>query len=464
MTYIDHVHRIWTSGAFPVLAEDPAPILPLELELQAMWFAGAFGRDFLTDDGRPVRIVQFGEWNRMAGPDFLHCVAQVGGQTLHGPLELDRDAQDWEIHGHSANPAFRETILHVVFHSGGAQTFTRTDEHRHVPRMTLPETLVAEALNRPRREVAVAHPGRCLRPLASLAPAALQRLFDGSAKHRAELKARRFLRTADAHGRDVALYQAVAETLGYRGNSLAMRLLAQRMPLQELRTHPPEALLFGTAGFLSPTIHEQAPPATRDYLRSLWDIWWKHRGAHDGGPDRKIPWQLHGQRPANHPQRRIGALAALVHAWPKFRAVAMVRPFSPQAVIEFLEHLEHPFWSKHHTLTSRTSNSSIALFGKNRANELLANHLIPLALLEDDSFAFEQYTKLRAHEPNDAVKRCALRLFGSLDAAKPWLRKLAWHQAMLQIYHDFCLEDLTDCAQCPFPEQLAQWAWRKDED
>ena len=28
---------------------------------------------------------------------------------------------------------------------------------------------------------------------------------------------------------------------------------------------------------------------------------------------------------------------------------------------------------------------------------------------------------------------------------------------MLQLYHDFCLEDFTGCENCPFPEQLAQW-------
>lgn len=463
MTYEEQVKLIWAHEGPANLAEDPAPMLPLELELQAMWFAGAFGRDFLTDDGRAVRIVQFGEWNRSAGPDFLRCAVEIDGTIQQGPLELDRDPIDWEIHGHSTNPAFVDVILHVVFHSGGAQSYSRTLEHRLVPRVIISQRQLIEALNRPRREVAVAHPGRCLRPLAALAPAALQRLLDTSAKHRAELKAKRFLLTQDAHGRDAALYHAVAETLGYRGNALAMRLLAQRLPLREMRHHIPEAILLGSAGFLSPDIHERAPAATREYLRDLWDTWWMHRGSHDVGPERAIPWKFHGQRPANHPHRRVGALAALIAEWPKFRRVALARPFSPRAVSDFLITLEHPFWSHHHTLTSHTSTRPIALFGENRCNELLANHLIPLALEENDSFTFEHYRALRASAPNDSVKRCALRLFGSLDAAKPWLRQLAWQQAMLQIYHDFCLEDASDCAQCPFPEQLAQWSWRKDE-
>jgi hypothetical protein len=28
---------------------------------------------------------------------------------------------------------------------------------------------------------------------------------------------------------------------------------------------------------------------------------------------------------------------------------------------------------------------------------------------------------------------------------------------LLQIYEDFCMQDNSDCAQCPFPEQMANW-------
>jgi hypothetical protein len=28
---------------------------------------------------------------------------------------------------------------------------------------------------------------------------------------------------------------------------------------------------------------------------------------------------------------------------------------------------------------------------------------------------------------------------------------------LLQIYEDFCLQDNSDCAHCPFPEQMQRW-------
>jgi hypothetical protein len=214
--------------------------------------------------------------------------------------------------------------------------------------------------------------------------------------------------------------------------------------------------LFGAAGFLSPDLHEAAPPETRDYLRTLWEIWWKQRATFEPEDHRAIPWKLHGQRPANHPHRRIGALLALANAWPRFRQLALARPFAPKPLIDFLHALDHPFWSRHHTLTSATTPTRLSLFGRHQAIELIANHLAPLALRED-GWTFRGYRKLRHSAANDQVKRCALRLFGTEKAAHPWTRRVCHHQALLQIYRDFCLEDVSDCAGCPFPEQLSQW-------
>lgn len=432
--------------------------LPPELELQALWFAGAFGRNFRTTTGKSVSIVQFGEWNRGAGPDFIQTAVEIDGELRTGPLELDPCAGDWEAHGHAENPAFREVVLHVVFQPDARRIFTRALDHQEIPQVVISEMQLSDALNRPQREVAIAHPGRCVNPLRNLPAGAIGRLLEEAALHRAGAKAARWLRMADAHGRDAALFQSTAETLGYRGNALAMRLLAQRAPLSLLKAEgeAAESILFGTAGFLSADQHELAPSDTKDYLRSLWDNWWKNRARFETADDRRIPWKTHGQRPANHPHRRTGALAVLADVWPQYRKLALARPFAAKPLIDFLQSLEHEFWSHRHTLESSPSSQRIALFGRSQALELVANHLAPLAMHED-GMSWKAYHQLRNSAPNDKVKRCSLRLFGSIQAAQPWLRRVAHHQALLQIYHDFCLEDFSDCKDCPFPEQLAQW-------
>jgi hypothetical protein len=456
MTYAYLLESVW----HPPLAfsETSSVTLPSELELQALWFAGAFGRNFRTTSGKTVRIVQFGEWNRSAGPDFIHTAVEIDGEPHTGPLELDPDSSAWEAHGHATNPAFRDVVLHVVFQADARQGFIRNCDHREVPQVVITAMQLSDALNRPQREIAIAHPGRCVYPLKYLSTGAVESLLNEAALHRANLKGARWLKTADAHGRDAALFQATAETLGYRGNSLAMRLLAQRAPLALLRDEgdAAEAVLFGTAGFLTPDLHEQAPADTRDYLRGLWDAWWKSRARFEVTANRAIPWKTHGHRPANHPHRRVGALVALVKSWPHYRRLALARPFTVKPLVDFLQALEHDFWAKHHTLTSSASPRRVAVFGRTHALELVANHLAPLAMIEG-GMTFRSYHKLRNSAPNDKVKRCSLRLFGSLKTAQPWFRRVCHHQALLQVYHDFCLEDFSDCHDCPFPEQLLQW-------
>src|SRR4029077_11025911 len=90
------------------------PRTPDELELQARWFAGDFGKRFRSVDGREIEVVQFGTWNREAGPDFHGAAIRIdGGDAQTGSIEFDVADRSWEAHGHATNPAFEDTVLHV---------------------------------------------------------------------------------------------------------------------------------------------------------------------------------------------------------------------------------------------------------------------------------------------------------------------------------------------------------------
>jgi hypothetical protein len=438
-----------------IAAESPPDSLPDEITLQALWFSGALGRTFLTTSGEEVEIIQFGEWNRGAGPDFLHTSVAIAGRQFTGPLELDLRSSDWENHGHAENIHFNAVVLHVFFiDSPAGRTFTRTAENRDVPQLVVPRQRLEEALDMPRHPVAIARPGRCNLPLQGIGENIILALLAQAARHRAARRARRFRRIAEAHGPDAALYHALAETLGYRPNKLAMTLLAQRLPLQKLRSRTEliEPALFGVAGFLHPDLHVHAPQDAQSYLRELWERWWRLRGELE--TQRPIQWESSAVRPTNHPHRRLGALACIVADWPKFRRLALARPFSPQALEAYLTGTRHPFWSRHFSLSSKAVPKDIALFGRDRARDFLASHLIPLALEEDPAFDWDRYAQLPAPPQSDPVKRASIRLFGQHPSRRLFVRKLYQHQALLQIYQDFCLADSTGCAACPFPEQL----------
>ncbi|PYK06858.1 MAG: hypothetical protein DME66_03275 [Verrucomicrobia bacterium] len=97
----------------------PPQRIPSELELQARWFAGDFGKHFVTTTGDKIDIIQFGTWNREAGPDFRDAVIRINGsEPIRGCIELDLIDRSWETHGHATNPAFEETVLHVFVGKG----------------------------------------------------------------------------------------------------------------------------------------------------------------------------------------------------------------------------------------------------------------------------------------------------------------------------------------------------------
>ncbi|HCP91941.1 MAG TPA: hypothetical protein DIT76_07855, partial [Spartobacteria bacterium] len=74
--------------------------IPSELELQARWFAGDFGRHFVTPAGDKIDIVQFGIWNREAGPDFSDAAIRLNGsEPIRGSIEFDLTDRNWEAHG-----------------------------------------------------------------------------------------------------------------------------------------------------------------------------------------------------------------------------------------------------------------------------------------------------------------------------------------------------------------------------
>ena len=174
--------------------------------------------------------MQFGTWNREAGPDFSDAAVRInaGGEILRGSIEFDLTDQNWETHGHATNPAFDETVLHVFVESGGRDFFTRTTTHRQVPQVRVdPATLPAAfSLNLP-----LARPGRCHAPLRGLPEEKIASILEAAAEFRLQRKAQRLQRLSELHGADEALYQELAAALGYKQNKLPFTLLAQRLPL-----------------------------------------------------------------------------------------------------------------------------------------------------------------------------------------------------------------------------------------
>jgi Protein of unknown function (DUF2851) len=443
--------------AYARVRERPLLAIPrnfTELELQARWFAGDFGRSFTGTAGEEIEIVQFGIWNRESGPDFSNAAIRIDGQLAGGSIEFDLTDQNWEVHGHATNPAFEGTVLHVFVASGARAFFSRTTTNRNIPQLRLDPTVLPSAFS---NNLPLARPGRCHAPLRGLPEEKIDSILAAAAQFRLQQKTLRLQRLSELHGTDEALFQELAGTLGYKKNKVPFTLLAQRLPRRMLRAQPNEieAVLFGVAGFLAAPDLARFEPSTRQYLRVLWDQWWPRRAALERFILPRLAWRLSGTRPLNHPHRRLGALAGIVASWPKL--VRSLGQSDLASTRNYFLNLAHPYWNFHYTLTSKSASTEMALVGETRITEILANVVLPFRKLREKA-VWSDYARLPARLSNRRLETGAVRLFGNDPRRPNFLRTVAQQQGLLQIYEDFCLQDDSDCAHCPFPEQMLTWA------
>ncbi len=474
---LSHRYAALLTSPDGMLREAPAETLDSEkseLEFQAHWFAGDFGANFLTATaGERVEIVQFGVWNHEAGPDFSDAAVRFpdrpGAPVLRGSVELDTRAEDWESHGHGANPAFDDVILHLYLRHGARQPFTRTSQHRQVAQVQLDRRQLDHRPTPP-GTLPLAKAGRCHAPLRGLPREKIHTLLAAAAQYRMEAKHRRWQRLVAVRGYDQALFQSLAITLGYKENKLPFALLAQRLPLKVLRAEARGAmgLLLGLSGFLREPEFNPKPEAqeTRDYVRECWEHWWPQRSALERLALADDAWTLGGIRPANHPQRRLAAMRQLARRWPEVRAL-IDQPGGNLAkdVTRFLTGLRDPFWDHHYTLSSAPMAKPLALIGTTRATEMLANVFFPLAIAARPA-RWEEYRKLPTASTNRRVETAVARLF-AVDAETAgrgeWVKTAVHQQGILQIYEDFCLQDDSNCENCSFPERVGKFEFQAVE-
>jgi hypothetical protein len=460
------------SGAIPFLHEPGE--LPPERLLQAVWQHQRLARDRLTClDGQTVRILHPGFASREGGPDFRAAVLQFDHQAPRsGDIEVDVHAGGWTAHRHDRNPAFRNVILHVIWHG-------------ERPAEGVPATLVLrEQLDAPIGELALRlntelEPGlpelwrgRCCRALGGLSAAHRGELLRDAADIRFRAKAERIQSRARQAGWDQALWEGLFRALGYKHNGWPMQCLAEQRPrwlAAELES-PLElqARLLGIANLLPAELTRSRTSADR-YLRRVWDLWWRERESFE---DIRLPsglWRLGGQRPANHPQRRL----ALVSHWlaagdlpgriERWCAAAIPENRLARSLLEVLQAPADPFWSWHWTIGSARMKRPQPLLGPARVTDLAVNVVLPwlwIRAVEGDNRRVRQTIESRyrawpAAEDNSALRFARDRLMGG--APRSLFRFAVEQQGCLQIGRDFCDRSDSLCTACRFPEWARQY-------
>lgn len=444
-----------------------------ERHVQAVWFDQRWRPDgLMTVAGERVEVVYPGRWNLDAGPDFLDAVLVLGPgmRRVEGDVEVHVFPSGWRQHGHRHDPRYRRVVAHVTYADGVL-------EEGELPPGAVQIALRAALQARP--GFAFEHldvteypyAGRsdqppCRTELRGWPPEAKIQLLEAAGHARLRLKAERLGVAVAERGADQVWYESLLVAMGYQHNKRVYHALAQVAPLDRWRAAAGGdplrgyAVLAGLSGLLPSEMDPAWDVETRDFIRLVWDIWWRERSRFPAGLVR-TDWRLHGIRPLNHPLRRLMAVAVLMtDGTPvRQRLADWVQPVARRAVTALEQAFQGSsdgYWPWRETLGGVRGHTPVTLVGRDRLNALLLNVVLPLAAAtgHDPATIAACLDTARPETLNQVMKQTVHYLLG-VEYPSSLLASAAARQGLMQVFHDYCLHDRSQCARCPLPGWLA---------
>ena len=428
---------MWTLSHLPRPPSSTSSRLLSEAELSDVWAERAYAGRFLVDCcGRHLRVVFPGRRWGGPGPDFVGAVlAQADGQLIRGDVEVHVRASSWAAHGHVADAAYRQVVLHVVQAADGLALDWRGG---HIPTVQLeldPDPGRPPPAHRRIERVP------CVRQAV-----AVRQIVEAAGLERFRARVARFEGDLSAVAPDQALWRGAAEALGFRRNVQPFGLLAEAVPWVQAAAVVAErgpvglaGLLLGTAGLLGAATLPEAH-AWRAMQRSL--------GAR--ALLRTTSWDRRQVRAAAAPEQRCRGLAELAARWVGAAATG-VWGAGATGVCAAWAH-DGPAAQVIDAVSRQCSQRRPDLWrlchappwiGRGRAQVIAVNVLVPFAAAAGVTEAESLFTRLPGEPSNRVVRYMA----GQLAGPGIRFRGACQQQGLLQLFKVTCAARV--CERCP---------------
>ncbi len=388
------------------------------MALARYWNAGRLPDNCRTTDGRAVHVVYRGQWSYGYGPDFRGAILSLGHEpTIRGDVEIHLRATDWRQHGHCGNPMYDGVILHIVWQAD-------TTIPSASPVLELRRYVAAEEL------AALPDPGGLDESLCSVfqqsatAARAVQ-IIERAGDARFEARCAVLEGELASAPPEQVLYAALMECMGYAGNTLPFRLLAEAVPYE---------------GVASP---HAATVAQR--LRASSGL---VEGADQSALLHRDQWKLARVRPANHPLRRIEGVAEVI-----------ARAERHGGLLPYLASTAAMPGSSALLARLQANTGEETLIGRDRAVEIAVNAVLPfasaLARSEGRLEVEDAAQRLWRDMPRAGRSRVerAMRDHIAMPARSTALRTARHQQGLLHLYKRYCAQRL--CDLCPLSQLAA---------
>lgn len=406
--------------------------------LQFIWQHSLYNPGGLkTIEGEEVTVVHPGMYNTNAGPDFLEARVRIGNTLLAGHIELHINTGDWLKHNHQHDEAYKNIILHVVYHHDGAQV-------SDAPLLELAAHITPEVISKYDSLVQATQNIPCASRLGTIKDITKEAWLSRLLAERWEEKNGewRELLTQSAGDWRNLLYWRMAANFGFKVNSTPFLMLAISIPLNVLAKHKDllqvEALLFGQAGMLQRNFTEEYPnrlKAEYGYLQKKYKL-------------TPIPvklWKYMRLRPANFPTIRIAQFAALVHKSLHLFS-QIIETHTVKEVAPLLDVTASEYWDTHYTFDEKQEETTKKHLGLTSVHNIIINTIAPVQFL----YAAEQGTSAQQEKALTLLEAVPVEknsILGTWQDAGWKAQNAAQSQSLIQLYNKYCTSKrCLDCA------------------
>jgi hypothetical protein len=396
-----------------------------------------------------MEVVNPGEQNLHAGPDFFNARIRLDQLIWAGNVEIHRCASDWYKHGHHLDPAYNNVILHVV---GDYDTDVTNSLGRRIQTMVpeFPPHLIQRYQYLKTNESWLP----CGDYINSVSIRKLKlwfhSLYDARIVHKSQGMDQILRDTAG--NLDEALYRALAPGFGIPVNSLPFELLVKGVPYPALPNYRDnlqdlEAIFFGHSGLLFPA--RRLGP----YPESLWNRYMELKASFR---DKQVPmhlWRFLRIRPPSFPTLRISQFTSLIYQRSPL-AECLLESTSTCEMEQLFRSGASEYWTTHY-LFGKASPPLPKYPGEQFVTTLIINIIVPFLNALGD-FKGRNSTGLRAVDIMSNLKAESNRIIKKWGIFGIRADNAMESQALLQLYQYYCKQKR--CLDCPIGADLVKTA------
>ncbi|MFK7834029.1 MAG: DUF2851 family protein [Winogradskyella sp.] len=415
--------------------------------LHYIWKHKAFDSSKLkTTKDETVSIINLGQHNHNAGPDFFNAQLHIADQHWAGNVEIHIKSSDWYVHNHENDKAYDNVILHVVWEHD-TEIFRK--DNSEIPTLELKHYVNKNLVHNYQQLIQSKSWINCETNFPEVDNFLLNNWLERLYIERLEQKSKTIEELLETLNNDweAVLCKMLLKNFGLKVNGEPFLSLANSFDFSVLRKLQTdvlnvEALLFGQSSLLDTDTVEDA--YYKDLQNRYGFLKQKFKLENQG----VLPLQFFRLRPPNFPTIRLSQFANLYTLEPNLFSKIMQLNTRNDFYKLFNKGVTS-FWMSHYTFAKPSKTSKKALT-KAFIDLLIINTIIPLKF---------SYAKAQGKSAEDvifklikAIKIENNSIISKFLELKPMEKHALSSQGLLQLKQHYC--DKNNCLQCAVGNSL----------